>query len=120
LLSAWNRRDWLALESLYAPDVVYESPHVPLVVGRAAMRRRDEELIALVPDLRSSELRITANDSAGNWATFKFVQTGTLSSEVPTPESRVAREMPTFVIHTTMFVRFDEHGRVAGLRTAHN
>jgi ketosteroid isomerase-like protein len=120
LVSAWNRRDWSALESIYAPNVVYESPHNPPITGRRAMRRRDQALVAIVPDLRESALRMIANDSAGNWATFKFVQTGTLSPDLPTPDGRARRDGSPFVVHTTMFVRFDRDGRVAALRTAHN
>jgi hypothetical protein len=117
LVGAWNRRDWSTLESLYAPDVVYEGPHAA-IVGRSAMQRRDEQLVALIPDLHGSDLRISANDTAGHWATFRFLQTGTPISDLPTPQG-VRRAGSTFAVHTTMFVRFDEDGRVAGLRTAH-
>jgi ketosteroid isomerase-like protein len=119
LITAWNRRDWCAVETLYAPDVVYESPHAPPVLGRRAMRCRDEELVAIVPDLRDSDLRLISNDSAGNWAMFTFVQTGTLSPDLPTPEGGLRRAGSPFEVNTTMFVRFDDDGRVASLRTAH-
>jgi hypothetical protein len=116
LISAWNRRDWSALELLYAPDIAYAGPHLPAVVGRPAMQRRDREIVERVPDLHCSEPRIIRNDAAGNWATFKFVQSGTPTADVP--NGGVLPKGSRFVAETTVFVRFDEHRRVAGLRTA--
>jgi ketosteroid isomerase-like protein len=116
---AWNRRDWATLDVLYAPNVVYESPHAPPIFGRSAMRRREEELVDIVPDLRDSELCSISNDSSTNWATFTFLQTGTLSPDLPTPDGAPRRAGSAFAVNTTMFVRFDEDGRVDKLRTAH-
>ena len=120
VVGAWNRRDWSALESLYAANIVYESPHCPPIVGRSALRRREEELVAIVPDLHESELRMIANDAAGNWATFEFVQTGTLFADVPAGDVGARGRGSPFTVRTTMLVRFDDDGRVAGLRTGHN
>jgi ketosteroid isomerase-like protein len=120
LLGAWNRRDWTALDELYAPNVVYESPHSPPIMGASAMRDREQQLVAIVPDLRDSDLRMLANYPASNWATFTFVQAGTLPTTLPTADGVVQRCGSPFVVHTTMFVRFDDHGRIAKLRTAHN
>ena len=119
LLAAWNRRDWSALESVYAPDIAYDGPQLPAVVGRPAMQRRDKEIVARVPDLHCSQPCITRNDAAGNWAMFTFVQSGTPSSDLRTPDGGVLRGGSRFEFETTVFVRFDEDGRVAGLRTAH-
>jgi len=114
-LTAWNRRDWSAFESLHTCDVVYESSyHVP-VVGRSAVVRRYREVVADVPDLHSSGLRMIENDRDQNRATFEYLQTGTLAEVVG--ELRVS-ESP-FVVHTTMSVRFDDDGRIAALRTGH-
>jgi len=119
LVAAWNRRDWPALESIYARNIVYESPHSPPIMGLDAMRNWGEDLVAMVPDLQDSGLRMIANDSACGWATFDFVQTGTLPKTFPPPDTTTRTEGAPFAVHTTMFVRFDEDGRVAKLRTAH-
>jgi hypothetical protein len=119
LLSAWNRRDWSAVEALYAPDIAYDGPDLPAVVGRPAMQRRDQAIAARVPDLHCSEPRITGNGVNGKWAIFKFVQSGTPSSDLTTPNGSVLAKGSRFEIETTLLVRFDELGRVAGLRTAH-
>jgi hypothetical protein len=118
-LTAWNRRDWSAFESLHAPDVVYESPHHSRIVGRSAVVGRYRELVAAVPDLHSSELRMIDNDCAHHRATFEYVQTGTLADEIETPAGAVRGDWSPFVVHTTMFVRFDGDGRMAGVRTVH-
>jgi hypothetical protein len=120
LLAAWNGRDWPALESIYARNVVYESPHNPPIIGFDAMRLQGEELVTFIPDLRDSGLRMIANDRVARWATFEFFQTGTLPAALPTPGTPMPSEGTPFTVHTTMFVRFDEDGRVAKLRTAHN
>ena len=49
-VTAWNRRDWSAFESLHSPDVVYESPHHSRVTGRSAVVRRYREVVDAVPD----------------------------------------------------------------------
>jgi hypothetical protein len=107
------------LDSIYARNVVYESPHSPPVMGLDAMRNWGEDLVAIVPDLHDSQLRMIANDSACGWATFEFVQTGTLPRTVPAPGDTAPRDGAPFAVRTTMFVRFDDDGRVAKLRTAH-
>jgi ketosteroid isomerase-like protein len=119
LVAAWNRRDWSALDSIYARNVVYESPHSPPVMGVDAMRHWGEDLVAMVPDLHDSGLRMIGNDSACGWATFEFVQTGTLHKTLPPPDTTARSEGAPFAVRTTMFVRFDDDGRVAKLRTAH-
>jgi hypothetical protein len=116
-LTAWNRRDWSAFESLHTRDVVYDSPHSH-VVGRSAVVRRYRELVATVPDLHASELRMIENDRADHWATFEYVQTGTLAGATG-PDGEARGVGSPFVVHTTMFVRFDDDGRMATLRTVH-
>jgi hypothetical protein len=119
-LAAMNRRDWSVFESLHAANVVYESPHAPRLIGRRAVQRRYEELVALVPDLHASELRMIDNNPVDRFATFEFVQTGTLGTTLDgTPRLRRGVGSP-FLVRTTMFVRFDGDGRVASLRTGHN
>jgi ketosteroid isomerase-like protein len=119
VMTAWNRRDWSAFESLHACDVLYESPHHPCIVGRSAVVRRYQDLVAVVPDLRSSGLRMIENDRADQRATFEYIQTGTLSDPVE-PSNELRGPGSPFTVHTTMFVRFDDDGRVAALRTVHN
>jgi hypothetical protein len=119
-MTAWNRRDWAAFESLHSPDVVYESPHHSPVTGRTAVMRRYQEVVEAVPDVRSSELRMVDNDCARHRATFEYVQTGTLADKIETPAGEVRGKLSPFVVHTTMFVRFDDDGRMAGLRTVHD
>jgi hypothetical protein len=116
-LDAANRRDWAAFASLHTRDVVYESPHSH-VVGRRAVVRRFQELVALVPDLCSSELRLIENYYSDNEAMFEYVQTGTLADEVTRKGELHGRGTP-FLIHTTMFVGFDHDGRVTAWRTLH-
>lgn len=116
-VTAWNHRDWLTVESLHAHDVVYETP-LARVVGRGAVVRRFQELVAQIPDLQTSELRMTENDSPHNCATFEFIQSGTLEN-VAGADGESAGEAVSFRVHTTMFVRFDEDGRIAAMRTVH-
>jgi hypothetical protein len=115
-VAAWNRRDWGVFQSLHAADVVYESPH-SRAVGRSAVRCRFQELVAAVPDVQSSELRMIDNDCRQHRATFECIQTGTLAADVETVD---VDNWAPFVVHTTMFVRFDDDGRIAGLRTEHS
>jgi hypothetical protein len=116
-LTAGNRRDWAAFETLQAPDVVYESPHSH-AVGRRAVVRRFQELVALVPDLWSSELRLIENFYSDDEAMFEYVQTGTLFDEIASNGELHGPGSP-FVVHTTMFVSFDHGGRITGWRTLH-
>jgi hypothetical protein len=118
-LTAWNRRDWSAFESLHTCDVVYDSPHHERVVGRGAVVRRYQDVVAIVPDLHSSELRMIENERVEGRATFEYVQTGTLA-EVIDPDNDIRGPGAPFVVHTTMSVRFDADGRIAALRTAHH
>jgi hypothetical protein len=116
--TAWNRRDWTSFESLHSSDVIYESPHHPPVIGRRAVLRRYQDLVASVSDLHTSDLRMIENDRAGHSATFEYVQTGTLLAVSATDvDGRLHR--PSFAVHTTMFVRFDDDGHIAVLRTKH-
>jgi hypothetical protein len=98
--------------------VIYESPSSHASIGRDAMRRRYEDLVAAVPDLRGTDLRMIQNDPAGNWATFAFRQTGTLPA-TGMPERAAPRGGSPFVVHTTMLLRFDDDGRVVKMHTAH-
>jgi ketosteroid isomerase-like protein len=118
-LTAWNRRDWSAFDSLHACDVLYESPHHPRIVGRSAVVRRYQDLVAIVPDLHSSALQIVENDRADHRATFEYIQTGTLADLVGS-NSELRGPGAPFVVHTSMLVRFDDDGRMAALRTAHH
>lgn len=118
-MTAWNRRDWSAFESLHSPDVVYESPHHARVTGRSAVVRRYREVIEAVPDVHSSELRMIENDRAHHRATFEYVQTGTLAETIDTPAGAVRGKWSPFIVRTTMFVRFDNEGRMVGVRTIH-
>jgi hypothetical protein len=116
-LNAWNRRDWAAFASLHTHNVVYDSPHSH-VVGRRAVVQRYRELVDLVPDLCFSALRLVENNRSRRRAMFEYVQTGTLAgqrSPVNEPRGLSSR----FVIHTTMFVQFDDDGRMCALRTVH-
>ena len=119
-MTAWNRRDWSAFESLHAPNVVYESPHHSRVAGRSAVLRRYREIVEAVPDVHSSELRMIENDCTHRCATFDYVLTGTLADDIETPVGSVRGKWSPFVVHTTMFVRFDDEGRMAGVRTVHD
>jgi SnoaL-like protein len=110
-VTAWNRRDWSAFETLHTRGVLYESPHAH-VVGRTAVTQKFQELVRIVPDLHSSELRLVENFAANHRATFEYVQTGTLLDVERGVASR-------FEVATTLFVRFDDHGRVSALRTIH-
>ena len=114
---AWNCRDWAAFESLHRHDVVYESPHHPPVAGRRAVVRRSREIVALVPDIQTSALRMTGNDRVERCATFEYLQSGTLA-EVVGPFDERGPACP-FEVHTTMHVRFDDDGRIAALTTSH-
>jgi ketosteroid isomerase-like protein len=114
-MAAMNRRDWAAFESLYAPNVVFERPDAPPIVGRDAVRRYYEEFVAVVPDHRESELRMIENDCAANWAIFSYVETGTWPRQYSTKRAKGS----PFVVHTTTFVRFDHNGRAARLRNAY-
>jgi steroid delta-isomerase-like uncharacterized protein len=117
-LAAWNRRDWTAFESLHAPDVLYDSPHSGRIVGRTAVVLRYREITDAVPDLQATELRMVENDCVDHAATFEYVQTGTLANaDAPCVDVRGVGS--PFVVHTTMFVRFDDDGRLTALRTAH-
>jgi predicted ester cyclase len=116
-LAAWNRRDWSGLESIYATEVVYESPY-SLAVGRTAVRDRQEQLVTAIPDLRWSRLRMIENDCVQNRATFESRQTGTFARTVQT-EGATFGNGSVFVVNTTLSVRFDADGRVASLRTSH-
>jgi hypothetical protein len=116
-MTAWNRRDWAAFEELHTSDVVYDSPHSH-VIGRTAVLRRFQELIAIAPDLHSSELRMIENDRNAHRGTFEYIQTGTLA-DVIGPDDELRGPGSPFVVHTTMFVRFDSHGRMSALRTVH-
>jgi hypothetical protein len=118
-MTAWNRRDWSAFESLHAPNVVYESPHHARVSGRSAVLRRYREVVDAVPDVHSSELRMIDNDCTDHWATFEYVQTGTITDKIETPDGDVHGRWSPFVVYTTMFVRFDDEGRMAELKTVH-
>jgi hypothetical protein len=115
---AWNCRDWTSFESLHSCDVIYESPHHAPVIGRGAVVRRYQDLVAAVTDLHSSEPRMIENDRAGHYAAFEYVQTGTLADARATDEDVRLHGLP-FTVHTTMFVRFDDDGRIAVLRTLH-
>jgi hypothetical protein len=119
-ITAMNRRDWSAFETIHATNLVYESPHSCPILGRNAVRDRYEELVALVPDLHASDVRMIQNDPACNWATFEYVQTGTMPATVSTPDGEMRGSGSRFRVHTTLFVGFDGEGRVAKLRTAHN
>ena len=118
-MTAWNRRDWPAFESLHAPGVSYESPHHPSIVGRGAVLRRHQDLVAIVPDLHSSQLRMIDNDREDQRATFEYIQTGALSDTFG-PNDEFRGPASQFVVYTTMFVRFDDDGRITNLRTVHN
>jgi hypothetical protein len=115
--TAWNRRDWISFESLHSPDVIYESPHHAPVIGLGAVLRRYQELVSAVSDLHTSDLRMVENDRAGHYATFEYLQTGTLP--VSATDENEPRLGGSFTVHTTMFVCFDDDGRIAVLRTAH-
>ena len=115
--TAWNRRDWSAFETLHRDDVVYESPHHPTIVGRRAVLLRNRELVALVPDLQLSDLRMVDNERFGRCATFEYVQTGSIA-EVTGPTGERGPAVP-FSVNTTVYIRFDEDGRIAALRTVH-
>jgi len=117
-VTAWNCRDWSAFESLHTHDVVYDSPHSH-VAGRGAVLRRYQELVAIVPDLHSSELRMTEIDSTDRRATFEYVQTGTLAEDLLDPGDGFGPRSP-FAVRTTMSVRFDGDGRISALQTVHN
>lgn len=115
--TAWNRRDWSAFETLHSDDVVYESPHHPTIVGRRAVMLRNRELVALVPDLQFSGLRMVDNEPVAQRATFEYLQTGSIA-EVTGPTGERGPAVP-FSVDTTMYVRFDDDGRIAALRTEH-
>jgi hypothetical protein len=82
------------------------------------VRRRYEDLIALVPDLQSSQLRMLWNDPAHNLAEFEFVQTGTRVEHAEIPDGATSKSAP-FVVDTTLIVEFDDSGRIATLVSAH-
>jgi hypothetical protein len=71
-----------------------------------------------VPDLRSSGLRMIDHDPAERGATFECMETGTLA-DVIDPSSDLRGPGVPFVACTTLWVRFDDDGRIAALRTAH-
>ena len=77
---------------------------------------RNRELIALVPDLQLSELRLVDNERVARCATFAYLQTGSIADVGPNGERGSA--VP-FAVNTTMYVRFDDDGRIAALRTVH-
>jgi hypothetical protein len=117
-LRAWNLRDWAAFKSLHSRNVCYESPHLGRVVGRRAVVRTYQQVVATVPDLWSSHLRMIDNDRAADQATFEYLQTGTLPDVDPLTGAARGPGSP-FAVHTTMFVRFDRAGRMTAYRTAH-
>jgi hypothetical protein len=116
--TAWNCRDWISFESLHSSDVIYESPHHAPIIGHRAVMRRYRDVVATVTDLQTSELRMIENDRAGHHATFEYVQTGTLR-DLSAADDDERLHGSSFSVPTTMFVRFDDDGRIAVLRTEH-
>lgn len=64
---AWNRHDLDAVMELLHPDVVFSSPHIPVIVGepsgvlrgRDAVRAYWAEALRRMPDLRFDLLGVT-------------------------------------------------------------
>lgn len=107
---AMHDQDWVALDSLHRPDVVYESPHGGRVEGRDAVFARYRVIIEAVPDLRASTPRMIENDCRNHQAVFEYVQTGTLRS---------GGDVTPFVLPSILTVDFDSDGRIAHMRTVH-
>jgi hypothetical protein len=115
-MQAFNERDWRTFESLHHPAVVYTTP-ISRCEGREAMRRRCEELVAAVPNLRSFDLRFVDATPWCRNADFTYQQIGTFLSDLATPDGVLHARHERFVADTRMTLTFDADGLILAIET---
>jgi steroid delta-isomerase-like uncharacterized protein len=80
-VSAWNRRDFAALDKLLAPDAVHEDLARPSRdVGAAQIHRYMQTMLETQPDLN---WHLTAIVDGGSTVAAEWVWTGTSTGDIP-------------------------------------